>query len=258
MLAKRIIPCLDVKDGLVVKGIKFKNHKVIGDILFLAENYSINGADELVFYDIAASADNKLLDKKWIYNISRLINIPFCVAGGIKSINDAALVLSLGADKISVNSPAIENPSLIYELSNHFGSQCVVIGIDVWFDKFDRKYFIYQYTGNENKMISTKLNVFDWIKKVQDLGAGEIVLNMMNQDGICQGYDIKFLNKIENICNVPLIASGGAGKNEHFYTLFNETGVSGALAASVFHNNIISINKLKSFLLSKGINIRLC
>ncbi|WP_343189521.1 imidazole glycerol phosphate synthase subunit HisF [Buchnera aphidicola] len=258
MLAKRIIPCLDVKNGIVVKGVRFKNHKIVGDILSLVKRYIYEGADEIVFYDIQASSKSLLVDRKWIYSIAKIINIPFCVAGGIKSIQDVENILSLGADKISINSPAIENPNLIYQIAKYFGSQCVVIGIDSWFNKYTKNYEVYQYTGDLNKKKKTIWNTLEWVEKVQDFGAGEIVLNVMNQDGVCLGYDLEQLQMVREICKVPLIASGGAGKMKHFYDVFKLVNVDGALAASVFHKKKINIKKLKYYLFKKGVEIREC
>ncbi|XBC37759.1 MAG: imidazole glycerol phosphate synthase subunit HisF [Buchnera aphidicola (Meitanaphis microgallis)] len=258
MLAKRIIPCLDVRSGLVVKGVQFKNHKIVGDIIPLAQYYTDQGADELVFYDINASFTNTLLDKKWITKIAEVINIPFCVAGGIKNINDVKNILSFGADKISINSPALSDPDLISRIADNYGTQCVVVGIDSWFDKTDSSYQVYQYTGNEKTTVKTKWYTLEWIKKVQELGAGEIVLNVMNEDGMCNGYDLKQLKQARDICHVPLVASGGAGELQHFYDVFEKAEVDGALAASVFHENKISIKILKSFLIEKGLEIRKC
>ncbi|XBC44462.1 MAG: imidazole glycerol phosphate synthase subunit HisF [Buchnera aphidicola (Schlechtendalia peitan)] len=258
MLAKRIIPCLDVKSGLVVKGKQFKNHEIIGNIVPLAEYYTQQGADELVFYDIEASSNNTLLDKKWITKIAEVINIPFCVAGGIRSLNDVKNILSFGADKISINSPALSNPYLISQIADNFGKQCVVVGIDSWYDTISDSYQVYQYTGNDKKIMKTNWSTLDWIKKVQNLGAGEIVLNVMNEDGMCNGYDLKQLQEVRKNCYIPLIASGGAGKLEHFYDVFYESKVDGALAASVFHKKQINIKVLKDFLSKKGIEIRLC
>ncbi|HMI77043.1 MAG TPA: HisA/HisF-related TIM barrel protein, partial [Buchnera sp. (in: enterobacteria)] len=199
-----------------------------------------------------------LVNKKWIQKIAEVIDIPFCVAGGIKTIEDVSKILNFGADKISINSPAINDPILISRIADRFGVQCIVVGIDSWFDTMSHSYKVYQYTGDINKTYNTGLNTIDWVKKVQQLGAGEIVLNVMNQDGVCQGYDVCLLKKIRKICKIPLIASGGAGKIEHFYDVFNYSQVDGALAASVFHNNIITIKDLKEFLLKKGIEMRLC
>lgn len=254
MLTKRIIPCLDVKDGVVVKGVKFKNHEVVGSIIDLAIKYNDQGADEIVFYDIAASTIDGFVSKTWVEQIAKEINIPFCVAGGIKSIEDAKVILNSGADKISINSPAISRPELISELSKEFGSQCVVVGIDSLY--VDSNYVVYGKTGNEKTAFNTKLKTKDWIKKVQELGAGEIVLNCMDQDGVKNGYDIAQLREMLAECNVPLIASGGAGSVDDFINVFKQTNVSGALAASVFHKSIIKINTLKKSLKTELINVR--
>lgn len=256
MLAKRIIPCLDVKDGKVVKGVQFKNHEIVGDIVPLAQFYAEQGADELVFYDISASADGRSVDKSWVSRIAKVIDIPFCVAGGIKNEQQAQQILAMGADKISINSPALADPQLIARLNRQFGQQCVVVGIDSYFDTKTGQYQVYQFTGDETKSSATRWQTFDWIKHVQSLGAGEIVLNCMNQDGVRQGYDIKQLQQARLACKVPLIASGGAGTMQHFSEVFNQAKVDGALAASVFHKNIISIKPLKQFLTKQGIAIR--
>lgn len=256
MLSKRIIPCLDVKDSKVVKGVRFRNHAIVGDIVSLAKKYSDTGADELVFYDITASSDNKVVDKSWIKKIARVIDIPFCVAGGISSIKDAKEVLSSGADKISINSPALSNPNLINELSDKFGIQCIVIGIDSYYDERDNSYKVYQFTGSENKTIKTSWDTLSWVKNVQERGAGEIVLNTINQDGLCNGYDLLQLKKVRDICKVPLIASGGAGNMKHFKDVFIDVNVDGALAASVFHKDILNISDLKQYLKSNNIIVR--
>ena len=256
MLAKRIIPCLDVKDGVVVKGVKFRNHEVIGDILSLAKRYCEEGADELVFYDITASSDGRSVSKEWVRRVAEQIDIPFAVAGGIRSVAEAAEVLAKGADKISINSPALSNPALITELANEFGVQCVVIGIDSWYDEESGDYWVNQFTGDEKKTRRTQWKTLDWVREVQSLGAGEIVLNMMNQDGVRRGYDIEQLKKVREICKVPLIASGGAGAKEHFLEAFRDARVDGALAASVFHKRILSIGDLKAWLISQGAQMR--
>jgi cyclase len=258
MLAKRIIPCLDVRDGKVVKGVQFRNHEIIGDIVPLAKKYAEAGADELVFYDITASSDDRVVDKSWVSRIAEVIDIPFCVAGGIKTEQDAKQILMMGADKISINSPALRDPELITRLADVFGQQCVVVGIDSFYDKETGIYQVYQFTGDENRTQQTKWTTFDWIKEVQKRGAGEIVLNCMNQDGVRQGYDIEQLQKARTVCNVPLIASGGAGKISHFFDVFNEADVDGALAASVFHKGIIPMNELKQTLKNQKVEIRLC
>jgi len=258
MLARRIIPCLDVRDGKVVKGVQFRNHEIIGDIVPLAQKYAEAGADELVFYDITASSDGRVVDKSWVSRIAEVIDIPFCVAGGIKSESDAKEILMMGADKISINSPALRDPTLISRLADHFGQQCVVVGIDSFYDKDTGKYQVYQFTGDEKRTQKTDWTTFDWIKKVVSLGAGEIVLNCMNQDGVRQGYDIEQLKQARDACNVPLIASGGAGTMEHFKDVYLQADVDGALAASVFHKGIIPMNELKTYLKSQSIEVRPC
>ncbi len=256
MLARRIIPCLDVRNGQVVKGVKFRNHEIIGDIVPLAKRYAEVGADELVFYDITASSDKRVVDKSWVSQIAEVIDIPFCVAGGIKTVEDAGRILEMGADKISVNSPALSDPTLITELYNTYGQQCVVVGIDSFFNHDNQRYEVYQFTGDETRTQKTHWQTTDWVKEVQRRGAGEIVLNCMNQDGVRQGYDIEQLALVRQICNVPLIASGGAGEMQHFRDVFAQADVDGALAASVFHKNIIEMHELKSYLKSENISIR--
>ena len=256
MLAKRIIPCLDVKDGQVVKGVKFRNHTIVGDIVPLAKRYAEEGADELVFYDITASSDQRVISKDWVRKVAEVINIPFCVAGGIQSVEDAASILANGADKISINSPALSNPKLITKLAERFGTQCVVVGIDSYFDDKTHQYHVYQYTGDLERTQITAWNTLDWVEKVQALGAGEIVLNTMNQDGVRSGYDITQLQKVRTCCHIPLIASGGAGNQQHFAEVFSQADVDGALAASVFHKNILSIRSLKQWLLTQDIEVR--
>ena len=254
MLAKRIIPCLDVKDGKVVKGIQFNNHRIVGDILELAINYCQSGADELAFYDISASCDERTVSRKWVNEVAKCLNIPFCVAGGIRTASDAEAVLNSGADKISINSPALENPDLINELSEKFGRQCIVIGIDSL--KINGIYHVLQYTGDNVKTKNTKRLTLEWMKEVEVRGAGEIVLNCMNQDGMRQGYDVKQLRTVREQSTLPLIASGGAGCMEDLLNVFKTAKVDGALAASVFHSNEIKIVELKNYLLTNDIEIR--
>ena len=256
MLARRIIPCLDVKDGMVVKGVKFRNHEIIGDIVPLAQRYAEEGADELVFYDITASSDQRVVDKSWVSRIAEVIDIPFCVAGGIKTVEQAGQILEMGADKISVNSPALADPALISRLHDTFGQQCVVVGIDSYFNEQTGVYQVHQYTGDESRTQVTSWQTADWVKEVQQRGAGEIVLNCMNQDGVRQGYDIAQLAAIRQSCKVPLIASGGAGTMVHFKDVFEQADVDGALAASVFHKGIIPIQELKAYLRAQHIAIR--
>ncbi len=240
---------------MVVKGVQFRNHRVVGDILELAARYSDEGADELVFYDITASPDERTVDRSWVSNVARVINIPFCVAGGIKSLADAEDVLNKGADKISINSPALANPDLIGELARRFGSQCVVIGIDSRAESGD--WSVYQYTGDPEKTTAAQRRTLDWVSEVQRRGAGEIVLNCMNQDGVRQGYDVTQLAAVRAVCDVPLIASGGAGEASHFLDVFAKAQVDGALAASVFHSGELPIDELKRFLADRGVDIRI-
>ncbi|RLR17827.1 imidazole glycerol phosphate synthase subunit HisF [Sodalis-like symbiont of Bactericera trigonica] len=258
MLAKRIIPCLDVRLGQVVKGVQFRNHEIIGDIVPLARRYAEEGADELVFYDITASADGRVVDKRWIADVAEVIDIPFCVAGGIQSVAQAGEILSYGADKISINSPALADPTLISRLADRFGVQCIVVGIDTWFDAASGRYQVNQYAGDETRTRITFWQTLDWVKEVQQRGAGEIVLNMMNQDGMRHGYDLTQLQQVRERCHVPLIASGGAGAMAHFLAVFRDAQVDGALAASVFHKQIIHTGELKRFLAAEGVEIRLC
>ena len=254
MLTKRIIACLDVRDGRVVKGIQFRNHVDMGDILELSQRYADEGVDELVFYDITASSDGRVVDKSWVNQIARRINIPFCVAGGIRSVADAKAILNDGADKISVNSPALENPQFITELAVAFGTQCVVAGIDS--RRENDQLQVYQYTGDASKTIKSKRETVAWAQQVVALGAGEIVLNCMNNDGVRQGYDIAQLKAVKQAVSVPVIASGGAGDYQHFADLFQQTDIDGALAASVFHNGKIPIPELKAYLQAQSVEVR--
>lgn len=254
MLKKRIIPCLDVRDGQVVKGVQFRNHEVVGDILELAARYSAAGADELVFYAITASSNAENNDRLWVREVAKQINIPFCVAGGIRSLAMAEEVLANGADKISINSPALENPALIEELAKRFGSQCVVIGIDSW--NQGGEYQVLQYTGDEKKTVKSRRNTLEWAKEVTDRGAGEIVLNCMNQDGVRKGYDLEQTRLLADLVTVPVIASGGAGEMSHFKDLFLQTKATGGLAASVFHKGIMTIADLKDYLADAEIAVR--
>lgn len=219
MLAKRIIPCLDVRDGQVVKGVQFRNHEIIGDIVPLAQRYTQEGADELVFYDITASSDGRTVDKSWVERVAQVIDIPFCVA-------------------------------------ERFGVQAIVVGIDSWFEQETGKYWVNQYTGDEKRTRQTNWQLLDWVAEVQQRGAGEIVLNMMNQDGVRNGYDLAQLKLVRQACHVPLIASGGAGEMVHFRDAFIDANVDGALAASVFHKQIIQIGELKRYLRQHNIEIR--
>ncbi len=239
----------------MVKGVQFRNHRVVGDILELASRYCDEGADELVFYDITASPDGRTVDRSWVSGVASVLDIPFCVAGGIKSVADAEDVLNKGADKISVNSPALAEPGLISELASRFGSQCVVIGIDSRHENND--WLVYQYTGDPDKTQPAQRGTLDWVGEVQDRGAGEIVLNCMNQDGVRRGYDCAQLAAVRSVCDIPLIASGGAGASEHFLRVFEDASVDGALAASVFHSGEIPIPDLKHYLAEHQLDMRL-
>jgi cyclase len=254
MLAKRIIPCLDVKDGRVVKGVRFRDHEDVGDILELARRYRDEGADELVFYDIAASPEARSVSRGWVQNVARLIDIPFCVAGGIRTLGDAREVLAKGADKISINSPALETPDLIDAMARAFGQQCVVLGIDSRAENGD--WWVYQYTGDAKKTVASKRRMRDWAREAESRGAGEIVLNCMNNDGVRRGYDIPQLKALRAAVKIPVIASGGAGEAAHFIEVFKQANVDGALAASVFHKKIVEIGSLKDELARAGVPMR--
>ncbi len=255
MLSRRIIPCLDVRHGQVVKGVRFRDHVVMGEIEELALRYRDEGADELVFYDITASPEGRSVDRAWVERVARLIDIPFCVAGGIRSVEDARAVLWSGADKISINSPALERPALVQELAAAFGVQCVVVGIDSLRDH-DREWRVRQYSGDPEKTRALPRRTLDWVREVQALGAGEIVLNCMGSDGARDGYDLEQLRAVREVCHVPLVASGGAGAPPHFSEVFQKADVDGALAASVFHSGAVPIPALKIFLREQGIEVR--
>jgi len=234
--------------------VRFRDHRVVGDILELAARYREEGADELVFYDITASPDGRSVDRSWVRRVARLLDIPFCVAGGIRSVADAESVLGEGAEKISVNSPALADPELIDRLSARFGAQCVVVGIDS--QTADGEFLVYQFTGDPTRTRNTARKTLDWVQEVQQRGAGEIVLNCMASDGVRHGYDLPQLKAVRAVCNVPLIASGGAGAPEHFADVFNQANVDGALAASVFHSGNIAIPDLKRYLRDAHIEVR--
>ncbi|PWE17936.1 imidazole glycerol phosphate synthase subunit HisF [Marinicauda salina] len=254
MLAKRIIPCLDVRDGRVVKGVRFRDHVDVGDIVELATRYAAENADELVFYDIAASPADRTVEPEWVSRVARAIDIPFCVAGGIRSVDDARARLFAGADKISVNTPALRDPGLIDRLAGEFGTQCVVCGIDS--RVIDGEWRVHQNTGDPDKTETSHRRTLDWIAEATDRGVGEIVLNCMDQDGVREGYDIEQLAAARAACPVPLIASGGAGAREHFADVFAQADVDGALAASVFHKGLIAIPELKAWLADRGVEMR--
>ncbi len=255
MTARRIIPCLDVRDGRVVKGVRFEGHVDMGDAADLAARYRDQGADELVFYDITASPEGRTLDYGWVRDIARLLDIPFSVAGGIRSVDQAGLCLDHGADKVSINSPALERPDLIGEMADRFGSQCVVVGVDSRRSGDD--WLVHQYTGDPTASRAAGRRTLDWITEAQGLGAGEIVLNCMDEDGVRRGYDIAQLAAARALLTIPLVASGGAGAASHFRDVFEQADVSGALAASVFHTGALTIPDLKAFLSEAGQEMRL-
>jgi cyclase len=226
----------------------------VGDIMELAARYRDEGADELVFYDITASPQGRSVDREWVTRVARVLDIPFCVAGGIRSVRDAEEVLNAGAEKVSINSPALANPDLIDVLSARFGAQCVVIGIDSQLTP--QGYRAYQFSGDPHRTQESGRDVLAWVREVQDRGAGEVVLNCMGSDGVRRGYDIEQLRRVRELCRVPLVASGGAGTIEHFQDVFTQAGVDAALAASVFHTGAIAITELKRQLRKSGIAIR--
>jgi imidazole glycerol-phosphate synthase subunit HisF len=254
MLARRIIPCLDVKDGRVVKGVRFRAHEDAGDAVELAARYARDGADEIVIYDITASAEDRTIDYAWVREIARAVDVPFCVAGGIRTLGQAMRCLESGADKVSINTPALERPELIGEIARDAGSQCVVVGVDSL--EADGDYLVQQYTGDPDKSRSARRRTMDWVREAEQRGAGEVVLNCMNRDGVRQGYDVAQLKRVRERLSIPLIASGGAGEVAHFTDVFRNADVSGALAASVFHKGLIGIAALKAALIAEGLEVR--
>ena len=255
-VARRLVPCLDVRDGQVVKGVQFRNHRVMGEIVELAARYRDEGADELVFYDITASPEGRSVDVDWVRRVSETIDIPFCVAGGIRSVEAAGRVLAQGADKISINTPALEKPQLIDDMVKAFGSQCVVIGVDSIAE--DETYTVRSHTGTPDNMKKPGRETLHWLDEVVGRGAGEIVLNCMSADGTRAGYDIRQLSAARKALPIPLVASGGAGEVQHFIGVFEQADVDAALAATVFHSGQIPIPELKQELAVAGIEVRPC
>ena len=251
MLAKRIIPCLDIKNGRTVKGVNFVNLIDAGDPVALAKQYADKGADELVFLDISATLEARATTLEMVLHVAEQVNIPFTVGGGISSIEHVDALLKHGADKISINSSAVKRPELINELSNKFGSQCIVVAIDA--KKIDGEWFVHLAGGT----ISTQIKLFDWAKEVEKRGAGEILFTSMNHDGTKNGFANKALAKLSELVNIPIIASGGAGKVEHFVNTFKEGKADAALAASVFHFGEIPIIELKRELKKENIEVRI-
>ncbi len=250
MLKKRIIPCLDIKDGRTVKGVNFLDLIDAGDPVALAKKYVSDGADELVFLDISATDEKRKTLNELVLKIAKEINIPFTVGGGISTIDDAAAVVQSGADKVSVNTAAIARPKLVEEIANRFGSQCAVVAVDTKYE--DGQWKVFSHGGKRATGISTAA----WCKELQSLGAGEILLTSMNNDGTKAGFAIQLVQEIMSEVNIPVIASGGAGSEQHFIDVFAQTNVSAALAASVFHFGNIQIQELKNNLLKNNIPVR--
>ncbi|MBK6951941.1 MAG: imidazole glycerol phosphate synthase subunit HisF [Crocinitomicaceae bacterium] len=250
MLKKRIIPCLDIKNGRTVKGINFLDIRDAGDPVELAKKYAADGADELVFLDITATEEKRKTLSELVKKVAAEINIPFTVGGGINSLEDAEIVIKSGADKVSLNSSAVKNPQLISDIADQYGSQCVVVAIDTKY--VDNKWRVFVSGGK----IPTDLLAIDWAKKVAELGAGEILLTSMNNDGTKAGFALDITKQISEAVSIPVIASGGAGTKEHFKEVFQKTKASGGLAASIFHYNEIPIPELKNYLKTQNIPIR--
>lgn len=251
MLAKRIIPCLDVRDGKVVKGVNFEGIKEVGDPVLLAEEYNKQGADEIVFYDITASYENRSTMLEVVRQTAKKVFVPLCVGGGISSIDQIRETLRAGADKVSLNSAAVKNPELIKKGADIFGSQCIVVGMDV--KRNNNGDFTVYINGGR---IDMEMDAIEWAKKVESLGAGEICLNSIDTDGTKSGFDIKMLNEICKVVNIPVIASGGCGALEHFGDVFEKTCASAALAASLFHFKELTIGDVKDYLTKKNIPVR--
>jgi len=252
MLAKRIIPCLDVKDGKVVKGISFAKLKELGDPLKLAKFYSANGADELVFLDISASQEGRKTFVNLVRQTAAEVAIPFTVGGGISTVDDMRQVLRAGADKVAINTNAILNPALIKEGAEYFGSQCIVVAIDAKWNEDWGDYQVFTHGGNKE----TSLRAIDWAKEVERLGAGEILLTSIDQDGHRDGFQLDLTKKIGEAVRIPVIASGGAGEIKHFVELFQKTEADAALAASIFHQELVSIAEIKKALRKEGVEVR--
>jgi len=253
--SKRIIACLDVKGGRVVKGVRFEGHTDMGDPAELAARYRDQGADEVVIYDITASAERRTIDYDWLARVARVLDVPLSVAGGIRTLEQAIACLDHGADKVSINSPALERPELITEIAEIAGSQCVVVGVDSRL--IDDDWMTFQYTGNSDTIRRTPRRMLDWIDEAQGRGAGEIVLNCMDQDGVRRGYDVQQLRAARDRLRIPLVASGGAGAASHFVDVFKEADVSGALAAGIFHSGAVSVGEVKRAVRAAGLEVRL-
>ncbi len=251
MLKRRIIPAMDIENGKVVKCVKFENPRYIGKPDILGKKYADEGADELIYLDISASLDNRSAMLDWIRNVAKEVNIPFCVVGGIRSIKDIREILCAGADKVGLNTAAVANPNLIREAADEFGSQCIVVTIDTKHN--EKGWEVYTHSGKK----ATGIDALEWVKKVAQLGAGEIVHTSIDADGTRKGYDLEFLLEASESVNIPVIASGGAGNVEHIYDAFSTANVDGALVASIIHDNEITINEIKEYLNEKNIPVRL-
>ncbi|MCG1009526.1 imidazole glycerol phosphate synthase subunit HisF [Salinicoccus sp. ID82-1] len=252
MIKKRIIPCLDVKEGRVVKGVNFVGLRDVGDPVELAKRYNAEGADELVFLDISKTQNGHDLMIDVIRATAKTLFIPLTIGGGISTVDDIRQLLNAGADKVSINSAAIRNPELIREASEVFGSQCICVAIDVKYDPEEKDYFVHTHGGSKK----TDIRAFEWIAQCASLGAGEFLITSMDHDGVKQGFDIEFLERANRMVDIPIIASGGAGEADHFTELFQKTGVSAGLAASIFHNKEVEIKDLKTDLHQSGIEVR--
>lgn len=254
MPARRVIACLDVKGGRVVKGVRFEGHTDAGDPVELAVRYRDEGADEIVIYDIAASAEGRTIDYAWLAEVARALDVPLAVAGGVRSLDRAVACLEHGADKVSINSPALERPELIEEIARTAGSQCVVVGVDS--RRVGGEWMVYQYTGDVAATRQTPRRMLDWVVEAQERGAGEIVLNCMDSDGTRDGYDVEQLAAARERLTIPLVASGGAGAARHFAEVFAGADVSGALAATIFHYKRVSIAEVKQAIAQAGYEVR--
>jgi cyclase len=251
MLTKRIIACLDVKDGRTVKGVQFEGLKDMGDPVELGSFYAEQGIDELVFLDITATIEKRKALADLVKRVGQTINIPFTVGGGINGIEDVSVLLASGADKITINTAAVKNPSLIQQLANEFGSQCIVLSVDTKFE--NDEWIVYIHGGRT----PTELRTRDWVKEAESLGAGEVLLTSINNDGSRKGFAVEFTKEITQMLNIPVVASGGAGTMDHFAEVFTKGTADAALAAGIFHENVVSIPSLKKYLKSKSIPIRL-
>ena len=255
MLSRRIIACLDVAGGRVVKGVRFRDHADAGDVVDLALRYRDQGVDELVFYDIEASPHGRSVDLAWVRRVAQVLDVPFCVAGGIRSVAQAGAVLRAGADKVSINTPALERPTLVGELTEAFGSQCVVVGVDS-LQEVDGEWRVRSHSGDPARMRAPGRRTLDWVVEAVARGAGEIVLNCMDRDGTRDGFDLPQLTAVRGHCAVPLVASGGAGSSAHFRDAFLHADVDAALAAGAFHGGALRIPQLKAALAAAGVAVR--